>query len=104
MQRSTYHRILISVIICWQTGFLTFNLVSTKKFRSSYPNCEQHHIELWLSPNVLPTLHLGFYAHLTSSLDIYLRFIKRPAAPLFSLESLEHLSCSISFPFQDAVL
>lgn len=36
---------------------------------------------------MLPTLHLGFYAHLTSSLDIYLRFIKRPAAPLFSLES-----------------
>ena len=56
------------------------------------------------SPNVLPTLHLGFYAHLTSSLDIYLRLIKRPAAPLFSLESLEHLCRSIFFSFQDAVL
>lgn len=103
MQRFTYHRILISLIICWQTGFLTFNLVSTNQFRSSYPNCE-HHTVLWLSTKVLPTLHLDFYAHLTSSLDIYLRFIKRPAAPLFSLESLEHLCCSIFFPFQDALL
>lgn len=56
------------------------------------------------SPNVLPTLHLGFYAHLTSSLDIYLRLIKRPAAPLFSLKSLEHLCRPIFFSFQDAVL
>lgn len=54
------------------------------------------------SPNVLPTLHLGFYAYLTPSFDIYLKVIQRPAAPLFPLESLEHLYCSIFFSFQDA--
>lgn len=56
------------------------------------------------SQSILPTPHFSFYVHLTSSLDVYIKFMKWTNVNngFFSLGSSEDLCCSILFSFQAA--